>query len=322
MGDLLLNSYEIVYLSSEVITTIFAAILLTLSLKLLFGWDINRSTKEQYNLEKVAYLASTLALFLFWVKTILYIYLVYTLDELSIYIAGAMCAAGVVSANSYGLWLLGIKAISLFLLLLWMVLNSYDLEQKNYPIFKKKIVLLIFISLFILLEGWLNYSYIVNIDRSLPVSCCSTLFGNLEGENPLPFNLNTISLIILFFLLFIAFELSLLIDSKLTTLVVTPLFLVLSYYSVVYFFGTYIYEVPTHNCPFCMMQKEYNYVGYILWGTLFFGTSFAIIWASVALWLKQEYRVLKKLALILIAIFVALNSSYFVLYYIKNGVLL
>ncbi len=322
MGDLLLNSYEIVYLSSEVITTIFAAILFTLSLKLLFGWDINRSTKEQYYLEKVAYLASTLALFLFWVKTILYIYLVYTLDELSIYIAGAMCAAGVVSANSYGLWLLGIKAISLFLLLLWMVLNSYDLEQKNYPIFKKKIVLLIFISLFILLEGWLNYSYIVNIDTSLPVSCCSTLFGNLEGENPLPFNLNTISLIILFFLLFIAFELSLLIDSKLTTLVVTPLFLVLSYYSVVYFFGTYIYEVPTHNCPFCMMQKEYNYVGYILWGTLFFGTSFAIIWASVALWLKQEYRVLKKLALILIAIFVALNSSYFMLYYIKNGVLL
>lgn len=322
MGDLLLNSYEIVYLSSEVITTIFATILLTLSIKLLFSWDFNSTTKEQYTLEKFAYLASTLTLFLFWIKAILYIYLVYTLDELALYIPGAMCAAGVVSANVYGLWLLGIKALSLFLLLLWLVLNSYDLEQKNYPIFKTKMLLLIFISILLLLEGWLNYSYITNIDTSLPVSCCSTLFGNLEGQNPLPFNLNIISLISLFFTLFVAFELSILLDSKLTTLFVAPIFLLLSYYSVVYFFGTYIYEVPTHNCPYCMMQKEYSYIGYILWGTLFFGVSFAIIWASVAIYLKQEYRVLKKLALILISIFVAINSSYFLLYYIKNGVLL
>jgi len=69
-----------------------------------------------------------------------------------------------------------------------------------------------------------------------------------------------------------------------------PLFTVISYYGVVYFFGTYIYELPTHKCPFCMMQKEYHYVGYLLWGTLFFGSAFGLIYSIVLVWLKDKYR--------------------------------
>jgi hypothetical protein len=37
------------------------------------------------------------------------------------------------------------------------------------------------------------------------------------------------------------------------------------------FICLYIYELPTHHCPFCILQKEYGYVGYVLYIALFGG---------------------------------------------------
>jgi len=39
------------------------------------------------------------------------------------------------------------------------------------------------------------------------------------------------------------------------------------------FISVYFYELPTHHCPFCILQKEYGYVGYPLYLTLFGGRS-------------------------------------------------
>jgi hypothetical protein len=33
----------------------------------------------------------------------------------------------------------------------------------------------------------------------------------------------------------------------------------------------YIYELPTHHCPFCILQKEYGYIGYLIYLTLLGG---------------------------------------------------
>jgi len=33
----------------------------------------------------------------------------------------------------------------------------------------------------------------------------------------------------------------------------------------------YIYELPTHHCPFCILQKEYGYIGYLIYVTLLGG---------------------------------------------------
>jgi hypothetical protein len=37
------------------------------------------------------------------------------------------------------------------------------------------------------------------------------------------------------------------------------------------FFSLYIYELPTHHCPFCILQGEYGYVGYPLYVALLGG---------------------------------------------------
>lgn len=38
------------------------------------------------------------------------------------------------------------------------------------------------------------------------------------------------------------------------------------------FISLYFYELPTHHCPFCILQKEYGYIGYPLYATLFGST--------------------------------------------------
>ncbi len=322
MNSIFLNSYTIVYLFSEVITLLLAFILLGVDLKLFLKWDFNSSSKEQFNLERLAYLASVLALFLLIAKFIIAIYFIYTIDSLALYIPGAMCAAGVISANSYGILILETKAVTLFLLTLWVALQKYDIEAKNYPIFKQKSALLIIISILIIVETILDFSYFSHIDTTTPVSCCSTLYGNLEGQNPLPFNLSISNMLILFVSTFTALLLSILLDKKITSILLVALFGFISYYVVVYFFGTYIYELPTHKCPYCMMQKEYYYIGYLIWGSLFLTISFTTIWAIMGLWLKVNVIKLKKYAIINLAIFIIINFAYVAIYYIKNGVFL
>ena len=47
---------------------------------------------------------------------------------------------------------------------------------------------------------------------------------------------------------------------------------VVSIVSVISFISLYFYELPTHHCPFCILQKEYGYVGYPLYIFLLVGT--------------------------------------------------
>jgi hypothetical protein len=43
--------------------------------------------------------------------------------------------------------------------------------------------------------------------------------------------------------------------------------------SLISFICLYFYELPTHHCPFCILQKEYGYAGYALYGTLIGGAA-------------------------------------------------
>lgn len=41
--------------------------------------------------------------------------------------------------------------------------------------------------------------------------------------------------------------------------------------SIISFISIYFYELPTHHCPFCLLQKEYHYIGYPVYLSLFAG---------------------------------------------------
>jgi len=53
------------------------------------------------------------------------------------------------------------------------------------------------------------------------------------------------------------------------------LFLALA--AVVSFVSPYIYELPTHHCPFDILQRRYSFIGYPLYISLFCGTFFGLL---------------------------------------------
>ncbi|MEA3457010.1 MAG: hypothetical protein U9R26_10930 [Campylobacterota bacterium] len=322
MNEILLSNQVIVYLLSESILFGLLFIAFVITLGILVRWDFGSYSEQQFRLERRAYLVMTILLFVFMVKFLLLVYFVFAIDSLSLLVPGAMCAAGVISANDYGMLLLFLKLVILLFLLLWMALNRYDLQAKNYPLFRIKSWLFVAIFLVIAIETGMDFAYFAHIDTLEPVNCCSTLYGQLEGANPLPFGLSTITLLVLFYLLYMVVMGATLSGQKILSIVGSLLFVVIAYYSVVYFFGTYIYELPTHNCPFCMLQKEYYYVGYLVWGTLFVGTYLGLISSVMEIGLKVERRGERHIALVLLSLFVLLCTGYVAVYYLRNGVFL
>lgn len=321
MNSLFFNNQVIVYTFSETVLALLTLIIFVMALKFIRQWDFESFSNAQLKMEKQANLVMTIATFLFALKLLLLIYFVYTIDNLSLIIPGAMCGAGVISADSYGMTLLFVKVIVIFGLLLFLVVNHYDLKGTNYPLFRFKSWVIVITALLIFGEFDLDIAYFTNIDTSVPVSCCSALFGNLEGANPLPFGLDTKMLLVLFFTLYFGVAVALYLESRLLSTLLLALFGAIAYYSVVYFFGTYVYELPTHKCPFCMLQKEYNYIGYLIWGSLFFGLYFGFIWVIMSL---RSYKLerIKLASILLLTLFVAINSFYVANYYLHNGVLL
>jgi hypothetical protein len=49
------------------------------------------------------------------------------------------------------------------------------------------------------------------------------------------------------------------------------LFFLMAGISFISFISLYFYELPTHHCPFCVLQREYGYVGYLLYASLLAG---------------------------------------------------
>ncbi len=322
MNEILLSNEVIVYLLSETVLYLLLFIAFISTLGLLRKWNFDAFTTEQFALENRSYLVMTIIFFVMLLKVVLLPYFVYTIDNLSDLIPGAMCGAGVVKANEYGNPLLSLKIIILFLSGLWLSMNSIDLKEKNYPYLKLKSWFFILIFLLLSSEFILDILYFTHIETTNPVSCCSVIFGQTGGANGLPFGLDIPKLLILFYLLFALVVLTTVSELAVMRIIASLLFGVIAYYAVVYFFGTYIYELPTHLCPFCMLQDHYYYVGYLLWGLLMLGVFLTIDAAVMQSFFKQPSKSLKRISLLLLSLFVLLCSAYVAVYYLKNGVLL
>ena len=322
MHEILLSNSVLVFLLSESILFALLSIAFILSAKILYHWDFESFTPLQFRLEKQSYLVSSIILLVFGIKFVLTLYFIYSLDILSSIVTGAMCGAGVLDANDYGRPLLLLKLLILFLLTLWISIHHYDMKSKTLAYFKDKSWLFLLIFLFLSIEIFLDFSYFSSIEPNIPVSCCSALFGQLEGANPLPFGLSLPLLLILFYLLFI---LMLLVQEEKyakLNIIITLLFAFISYYSMVYFFGTYIYQIPTHKCPFCMLQKEYYFIGYLLWGSLLIATYISLTQSITSLYFNLSNPKRYTQIRLLLSFFVLLCTSYVVVYFYKNGVLL
>ena len=322
MSSILLSNEIIIFLFVQIILFILLSIAFYFSLSIIKNWDFNKTTNKQYKLEKTSYLVILIISFTLIVKIVLFPYFAYSLDNLSNIVPGAMCAAGIVGANEFGQINLTLKILILFFIGVWLIINSLDLKEKTYPFTKKKYFLYIFIFILSIVELFLDFSFLENISTKEPVMCCSVIFGVNNTGSKIPFDLSISNLLIVFYLLYILTTILSLQKSSFLNLIINFMFLYIGYYAVTYFFSTYIYQLPTHQCPFCMLQKEYYFVGYFIWSTLFLGTFFGISSFILKTFINKDLAYTYKYSLIFNTLFVFLCSFYVIRYYLVNGVFL
>ena len=319
--EVFLSNRVLIYIFSESVLFVLFIIAVIGSISIIKGWDFNSSTSKQYALEKRAYLIILIIIFSLVFKIALMPYFAYTIDSLKALVPGAMCATGVLESGDFGKELLFLKLVILFFIGIWLIINHKDLQATNYPYLKAKFWFFIFIFLLLGFEFVLDIVYFSTINIQKSAKCCSAIFGVL-GDDTLPFGLNIYMLLTLFYLLFIL-NLVLSFQKRYLLLAISSFaFLYISYQTIIHFFGTYIYQLPTHRCPFCMLQTEYFYIGYLLWATLFLGVFFGISNLILKILIKKEILNLYRYSQVFNTIFVILCSLYPLIYFIKNGVFL
>jgi hypothetical protein len=127
------------------------------------------------------------------------------------------------------------------------------------------------------LEALFQIKYFMGLKADVITSCCGTLFseetksiaGDLAG---LPFQ-GTRIVFYLAIILALRVGIHVLATGRGAAIfgLLSGATTLVSIAAVVTFISLYYYELPTHHCPFCLLQKDYHYIGYPLYLSLFIG---------------------------------------------------
>ncbi len=245
--------------------------------RILLQWEIRSGSERQLGLERRTYLISTLLCFAFAVQILSLFLYVYTADRLHGLFSGAMCAAGTLNVNRYGYPVLVLKAVTFLLAGVWLIVNHADTRGYDYPLIRIKYALLLLIAPLVLTDGILEYRYFAGLRADVITSCCGSLFsrdragvaGDLAALPSGPMEW-------LFFAGMIATAACGIRFNRTGSggylfSVVGTLAFFIAVASLISFICLYYYDLPTHHCPFCILQKEYGSIGYALYATLFGG---------------------------------------------------
>ncbi len=269
-------------------------------LQILRRWDIRSGSETQLLLERKTYLISTILTYIFAFQLISLFLFIFTADRLHSLFVGAMCAAGSLKVNDFGYSTLVVK-IAIFLLAgIWLILNHADNQGDDYPLIKKKYLLLLILAPFVVAEMILQAAYFLQLQPNIITSCCGSLFS--AGKKGFTSELASLppgGMKILFYAsMSMTGAAALYFYRKgrggyvFSTL--SGINLLVSLAALISFISLYYYELPTHHCPFCILQKEYGYIGYPLYLTIFGGAV-----AGVGSGILPAFRDVKSLALVL-----------------------
>jgi hypothetical protein len=247
------------------------------AIQILSKWDIHSGSDTQLNLERRTYLVSTIMAYALAFQLFSFFLFIYTADHLHTFFTGAMCAAGSLNANKWGYPVVLLKVANFLLAGLWLIVNYADNRGYDYPLIKAKYTLLLWITPLILVEAVIQGLYFGGLKPEVITSCCGTQFTaettSIASEViALPLTameiaffggmVGTLGLGIFFYRTgkggyFLG-------GASLLTFLI-------SVAALISFISIYIYELPTHHCPFCILQQEYHYLGYPLYLTLLGG---------------------------------------------------
>jgi hypothetical protein len=255
--------------------TVYASIT---GMRIILRWDINSGSEMQLVIERKTYLVSTVLNYTMGCELFSLFLFISMADNIHTLFIGAMCAAGTLNAGSGGYPALMLKMVNFLLCGTWIIVNHIDNKGFDYPLIRFKYKLLIPTTLLILAEGVVQTNYLLSLEPEIITSCCAILFSentnSVAGEivHLPPFG--TMIAYYLGFSLLLATGVRFYLSGKGAVLfsIFNASMLFISLAAVISFISLYFYELPTHHCPFCLLQKEYHYIGYILYLSLLFAS--------------------------------------------------
>lgn len=268
----------IALLLSSVLITFLILYSSYFGLRIIRKWDIKSGSEQQLNLERRTYLISTILTYVLGFQLISLFLYIYTADNLHSLFVGAMCAAGTLNVNDYGYPTLILKVVNFLLAGLWLILNYTDNRGYDYPLIKKKYVFLLVIALFVTVEMIAQTNYLLRLKADVITSCCGSLFStDTRGITSEIAALPSIPMKIAFYLgmafMFVSgIYFYLKNRGGYVFSLASAVIFIISIMSLISFISLYFYELPTHHCPFCILQREYGYIGYLLYITILGGS--------------------------------------------------
>jgi hypothetical protein len=167
------------------------------------------------------------------------------------------------------------KSINFFLCGVWLIINYTDNKGLDYPLVQVKYKLLIVITALLAFETFLIINYFLHLQPNVITSCCGTLFSTdaasiAGGIASLP----SIPAKVLFYLsvvLALRSGIHFLVTGRAVRVFayLSTWLYIFSFVAIISFISLYFYELPTHHCPFDLLQRDYNYIGYPLYLSLF-----------------------------------------------------
>jgi hypothetical protein len=242
--------------------------------RIIRSWDIHSGSSMQLDLERRTYLISTVLAYAFGFQLISLFLFIYTADSLCTLFTGAMCAAGTLNVNEYGYPVLILKILNFILAGLWLIVNYADNRGYDYPLIRKKYAFLIGMTPLLIAETVLQARYFLGLHPDVITSCCGSLFsGGGQGiaSEISAFPANTMKALL-------SFAMAMTLGAGIWFhrkqrggyffSIVAGASFPIALAAVLSFIAPYVYELPTHHCPFCLLQREYGYVGYPLYAAL------------------------------------------------------
>jgi hypothetical protein len=240
-------------------------------------WDISSGSERQLALERRTYLVSTVMNYVLGFQLLSLFLFIYTADTISPLFIGAMCAAGSLKVNGFGYPAIILKIFSFLLSGLWLILNFTDNKAHDYPLIRTKYWFLLFIAAFLIVETIVEGGYLLGLKPNIITSCCGTLF-TADAETVISDLLalpRELSEAVFFISAPITMALGLCVYLKnkgaYPFSISSLIHFLISIVALISFISIYVYELPTHHCPFCVIQPEYGYVGYVLYSALLLG---------------------------------------------------
>jgi hypothetical protein len=258
--------------------------------RILKRWDLSSASPGQLALERQTYLIATLAGWALAASALSLLLFVYTAEDLSSQLTGAMCATGVLNANVYGWPVLVLKVFIVLGATAWLTLNAVDNASPEYPLVQQKYLLLLGLAPLALLDAILQVRFFAALDPEVITSCCGSLFsadaqGVAATISALPAGWGLLLLGLTAPPLMIAGNRYRRTGTGGGWFALTAVgAFAAALIAIVSTVALFIYEHPHHHCPFCILKAGHGYVGYALYLPLFLAVAAALSAGLISRW--------------------------------------